>query len=243
MDLRNMPSLEIHLLGQPRVELDGLPLKVDTRKTLALLFVLAVDGPTLRREFLTNLLWPEKNRKKGEALLRHSLYILRKVLPPGLLHADRETATLPASKEVWVDLVAFRDLLSAGETDMLIKAAELYRDHFLAGFSLKDSADFDNWQRDRYVALMDEAGMLFEQLVQRLGAEGEQSTAFTFCRRWLELDRLNEKAHKTMMQLYVDAGQRASALYQYRECERILRNELSETPGEETPRSITSSGR
>ena len=81
---------------------------------------------------------------------------------------------------------------------------------------------------------MDEAGILLERLVQRLRAADDRFRAFTYCRRWLELDRLNEKAHRTLMQLYAEAGQRVSALCQYRECERILRNELNEVPGEET---------
>lgn len=119
-----MPHLRICLLGQPRVELDGSPLIVDTRKTFALLLLLAVDRPTLRREFLVNLLWPEKNRKKGEDLLRHSLYILKKTLPPELIHADRDTVSIATSEEVWIDLTVFCDLLDAQDMESLRQGAD-----------------------------------------------------------------------------------------------------------------------
>ena len=51
--------LALYLLGPPRIERDGLPIKVDTRKAIALLAYIAVTGESHRRASLINLLWPE----------------------------------------------------------------------------------------------------------------------------------------------------------------------------------------
>ena len=43
-----MAELRIALLGPPRVELDGAPIEVDTRKAIALLAYLAMQPPPHR---------------------------------------------------------------------------------------------------------------------------------------------------------------------------------------------------
>jgi DNA-binding SARP family transcriptional activator len=48
-------SLSIALLGPPEVDVDGAPLRVDTRKALALLAYLAVTGRPARRDSLCTL--------------------------------------------------------------------------------------------------------------------------------------------------------------------------------------------
>lgn len=54
-----MPELTVSLLGPPRVERDGVPVEVDTRKAIALLAYLAVNGQGQNRDTLAGLLWPE----------------------------------------------------------------------------------------------------------------------------------------------------------------------------------------
>jgi DNA-binding SARP family transcriptional activator len=72
--------LALYLLGPPRIERDGEPIKVDTRKATALLAYLALAGERQRRASLVNLLWPDADRTRGRAALRRTLYALRKAL-------------------------------------------------------------------------------------------------------------------------------------------------------------------
>ena len=51
-------ALEVHLLGPPEILVDGHPMKVDTRKAVALLAYLAVTGTPHNRDVLATLLWP-----------------------------------------------------------------------------------------------------------------------------------------------------------------------------------------
>ena len=94
-----MPRLRLYVLGPPRLEYDGAPIKLATRKALSLLVFLAVTRGRCRRDSLINLLWPEKDQIHGSALLRQALYALRKALPVDLVKADRDSFFLDAGRD------------------------------------------------------------------------------------------------------------------------------------------------
>ena len=71
-----VPRLNVFLLGPPRVELDGSPIEVDTRKATALLAYLAVTGERKSRDTLATLLWPEYDGEHARAALRRTLSVL-----------------------------------------------------------------------------------------------------------------------------------------------------------------------
>jgi hypothetical protein len=82
--------LALYLLGPPRIERDGVPIRLDRRKAIALLAYLAVTGESHRRASLVNLLWPEYDGTRGRAALRRTLYALRKALGGAWLEVSRE---------------------------------------------------------------------------------------------------------------------------------------------------------
>jgi DNA-binding SARP family transcriptional activator len=53
---RQMPDLKLFVLGSPRIECDGKLLKIDARKSVALVAYLAVTGTCHTREALATLL-------------------------------------------------------------------------------------------------------------------------------------------------------------------------------------------
>ena len=69
-----------------------------------------------------------------------------------------------------------------------------------------------------------------ERLVQCLVEKGQYESAIGYARRWLELDPLQESAHCQLMKLYSWSGVRSSALRQYQECVRILREQVDASP-------------
>jgi DNA-binding SARP family transcriptional activator len=233
--------LRIDLLGPPLVVAGGEPVKVDTRKAIALLAYLALrDGPQAR-DVLAGLLWPDYGQDRARASLRRTLSALLKGLGPGeWVTADRATVALHGD-DVEVDVLAFRDLLArartAGEEErpaLLSRAVELHRGDFLAGFSLRDSPDFDDWQFHTGEVLRRELAGALEQLSAIRSAHGEHDEAVAHAQRWLALDPLHEPAHRQLMVLYATGGRRAAALRQYRECVRVLHRELGVAPLEET---------
>jgi len=65
-----MPCLSLCLLGPPRIELDGVAVKVETHKAIALLVYLAVTAEGHSRDELLNFLWPEYDDGHGRTNLR-----------------------------------------------------------------------------------------------------------------------------------------------------------------------------
>ena len=114
----------------------------------------------------------------------------------------------------------------------------LHRGDFLAGFTLRDSPEFDEWQFFQAETLRQELASALERLVHGHSADGEDGRmpGIPYARRWLALDPLHEPAHRHLMQLYAGTGQYAAALRQYAECVRILDEELGVPPDEETIR-------
>ena len=75
-----MASLELFLLGAPRVLLDGAPVAFDTRKAIALLAHLAVTGQPQQRDTLAALLWPDADQSHARGALRRTLSVVHAAL-------------------------------------------------------------------------------------------------------------------------------------------------------------------
>jgi len=242
-----MSRLMLFLLGPPRIERDQLLLSVDTRKATALIAYLAVICQEQSRDRLAALFWPEYDQTHARAALRRTLSTLQKALAGDWLVVEREMIGLRASPNLWIDVDAFSRLLAACRThchpaaevcpscvSLLAEAVALYRDDFLAGFSLRDSSAFDDWQFFQTEHLRRKFAHALERLVYGYSALGEIEAAIATAQRWLALDRLYEPAHRYLMQLYAWAGQRGAALHQYRACVQALEEELGVPPLEAT---------
>jgi predicted ATPase/DNA-binding SARP family transcriptional activator len=246
-----MSETRLFLLGSPHLERDGSTLKVGRRKALALLAYLAVTGQAHRRETLTTLLWPDAEPSRALSYLRRDLAVLNKVLKPACLDADRENVglVLPSDSRaaLWLDIAHFRGLVRdcAGHghpqdevcphcMPLLSEAVDLYRGDFMAGFSLRDSPNYDDWQLFEQEALRHEVTRALGQLVRGHSIRGEFELAMSYARRWLQLDPWHEPAHRQLMLLQAWNGDRASALRQYTACVRVLQTELGSPPEDAT---------
>lgn len=242
-----MSRLKLFLLGSPQIVMDGVPVEFDTRKAVALAAYLVIAGKGHNRESLATLLWPEYDGTRAAANLRRTLSALRKAIGPDYLLSDGRILSLRRDKDLWSDVDVFHQHLAActqhghlaGETcpaclSHLAEATDLYRADFMAGFTLRDSANFDEWQFFQAEELRRELADALEKLVSGHHDRGELETAIAFARRWLVLDPLHELVHRQLMTLYAQSGQRSAALRQYQECLRILREELDTPPSTET---------
>ena len=242
-----MPQMSLYLLGPPRLECNGNNVHFNSRKTLALLAYLAVTGQAERRDSLVNLLWPDKGQKAGRGLLRNSLHELRKICGGDWIEADRDTIGLADSDDLRVDVRGFRAGLAErahhgqGVDDssptcrrLLTETLELYRGDFLTGFTLKDSVNFDNWQTAQTDDLRQQACTGYRRLLPYQIADKRFEQGIAFARRWLEIDRLSEEAHRSLMELYHRTDRRSAALRQYKACVQALEDELGVSPDQAT---------
>jgi len=242
-------ALRLSLLGPPQLERNGAAVPLSTRKAMALLAYLAVTKQVHSREALATLFWPEYDQARALANLRKTLWLLNKALGKGWLDVDAETVRLRGEAGFWLDVNVFRDQVSTcpakKQADVqvclaclnsLAAAAALYRDDFMAGFTLPDCPGFDEWQFFEREGLRAELADALQRLVRCHAARREYEPAIGHAWRWLALDPLHEAAHRALMRLYAWSGQRAAALRQYRECARILEAELGAEPEEATSR-------
>lgn len=242
-----MPDYRYFLFGAPRLEYQNQPVAIDTRKALALLAYLLIEGKPQSRDTLAALLWPESNQTSARAALRRTLSTLRSSLQAGLFDFGRELIAMQPDSDLWCDVLDFRAHLEMcrthghGEDQVceicltpLQSAADLYTADFMTGFSLRDSAEFDDWQFFTSDRLRRELMSVLERLVNLFQMQNNFSTAIEHARRWLALDALNESAHRVLIALYAQSEQRNAALRQYRECVRILDEELGVAPLSET---------
>jgi DNA-binding SARP family transcriptional activator len=232
-----MASLHVKLFGAFEIhDGSGAPLGPLGRKSQALLAILALNpGAALQRDRLSALLWSDRGETQARSSLRQALTELRKALPdidPSPLIADRETARIDPDA-VEVDVATFERLIDEDTVKALVKAAELYRGDLLDGFDVRD-AEFEEWLRDQRERLRARAVGGLSDLVDRQSGGDAIATA----RRLLALDPLNEAAHRALIRLYAEAGDRRMAILQYEACRDVLKTELGLAPEADTERLL-----
>ena len=245
-----MVAFKLSLFGPFQAQLHShLITHFESDKVRALLAYLAVEaGHTHRREALAGLLWPDRPDQVALTNLRHALSSLRKSIedqqatPPFVLISPGMIRFNPES-DFWLDVAEFDRLTAGCQTqattnlqviERLQHAVALYCGDFLEGFSLRDSSFFEEWiliQREHYrqaavQALATLAGF-YEQC-------GDWVLALIYARRQVELDHLDEAAHRQIMRLLALSGQRSAALRQFEICRLRLLEELEVKPARET---------
>lgn len=238
-----MSRLGLHLLGPPHLERDGAVVALDRHKALALLAYLALAEGVHARDSLAALLWPGADQAHARGALRSTLAALRHVTGDNILHCEGDRVNLYRGNDLCVDVAHFYAFLAQADahshgplvrcdacTAALAEAVRLYRDDFMAGFSLHDAPEFDNWQSYQTETLRMELVGALERLTWLEAARGDHRAAVRYARRWLEQDPVCEAPHRALMQIYVQAGNRGAALRQYQECARILAEELEIEP-------------
>src|SRR2546429_4734273 len=93
-----MSQLQLSLLGTPVVMHGERTLTFSTRKALALLVYLAVEGGRHTRKTLSEAFWPELDAEHGRAALRATLFELRKLLEGS--HGPGERAHLLVERDM-----------------------------------------------------------------------------------------------------------------------------------------------
>ena len=227
-----MSELSLALLGPPVVKRDGAPVTFDTRKAIALLALLAVTGREHTREQVADLLWPDADEAKARGSLRRTLSVAAAAVGPALAITRTTVGLVPAAVDV--DVREFETLLTRKDAAALERGVGLYRDDFLAGFTVRDCPDFEDWQASVREELKQLLARGLQRLVAACVAAGELERAIGHARRWLQLDQLHEPAHQAMIRLYEWTGQRSAAMRQYRSLVHVLDRDLAVRPLPET---------
>jgi DNA-binding SARP family transcriptional activator len=250
-----MSQLQMALLGAPVVKHGERTLTFSTRKALALLVYLAVEGGLHTRQTLSEALWPELDAEHGRAALRATLLELRKLLElshaPGErthLLVERDTLALEQNSSLLLDLRLVEALSKhigrgvdppAGQEReawlaQLEQATRLARGPFLASFTLRDAQFFDDWTRQHREYWHLRVQQLFETLSSLYERAGDGQRAIETVSRWLGFDPLQEEGYRRLMRLRFAQGDRAGALRAFAACRDVLASDLQMEPEPQT---------
>lgn len=219
-------KFQLQLFGPPALVAEGRgPLKLGTRKALALLAYLAFEQRPVPRSELAALLWPETPEEQSRASLRQELSRLGGVLGPGVLHSGVQNVALHDDLEV--DLWRYRAAL---HMDDLTAAVQLYQGPFLQGLFLREAAPFETWQETTRAELQQSYLEALSQLASREEARGNLLQALAYRRQAIAADPLAEGQYLAAMELSERTGDRAGAIRLYQALERVLQEELGVNP-------------
>src|SRR6185503_15386013 len=159
--------LEVRLLGQFELRLDGAVIVLPSRRAQSLLAYLALSAGTAhRREKLAGLFWPNADEDAARNSLRQALWRIRKAIETvqdaaPYLMTDELAASFNAGANYWLDAA-----ILARNGDSLqdqLDALAVYRGDLLPGF-------YDDWvtlERGRLEALFQhKMTRLLERLVE-----------------------------------------------------------------------------
>src|SRR5690554_3980509 len=244
MASQSAPKIEIYLLGEMQVTIGGASLSGKRyAKVLALLAYLAVEaGRRHSREALADLLWPALGADEARTNLRQALYYLRRALgDTNFLRADRTTVGV-SEDSYWLDLRAFLETdntcpdCTADQPpcsaclQTMARRMTLYRGEFLAGLTVEEVPEFEEWRGKQRERLHCEALGLLERLRAGHEQRGELEQALTYARRYTLLEPWDEEGQRQLMALLARNGQKGAALAQYESCREILARDLGLEP-------------
>lgn len=246
-----MHPLTVRLLGGITLERNKEPCELAYAKGRALLAYLAAEpGRAHARESLADMFWPDLAREAALTNLRQVLHDMRKVLnvdssAPLLLQVNRETVCLNLVAGLEIDLTEFSAPAPACPAKPCLThctpclaqmeaQAEQYRGEFLAGCTLPECPEFEEWLQAQRESLHLRALVLLGHLSDCHERVGDPGKSLTFALRFHRLEPWSETGLRRVMRLQARNGNHTGALATYEISCRTLKKELDVLPGADT---------
>ncbi len=221
--------MRLHTFGGLWLALDdGAPATGFSQpRRLTLLAMVATGGSSgLSRDRIRATLWPESETERGRHALAQLVYSLRRssggqplVLGDSQLRLDSISLSSDCG-----------DLLAAASAGEHKRVATLYQGHFLDGFHVAESPDFEQWvdvERERFRRF---ASRSLEAMALDATEAGDAAAAAEAWRRSSELDPLDPKSAAGYLEALMSAGRRTVALQVAQKYEALLFRELDSRP-------------
>jgi ATP/maltotriose-dependent transcriptional regulator MalT/DNA-binding SARP family transcriptional activator len=240
----NPPPLRFELLGRFRVLRSGWELDEESwQRPIAarvVRFLLVQESKAVPEDTLFEAFWAGKPADAARQNLAAAVSRARKVLDlPGaresVIELQERTYRLRLGERDSVDATQFEDATAAALADQgegrrasLEHAAGLW-----VGEPLPEDR-YAEWSFAWRERLVEAYSQVLGALIEIHVSAGEQHEAIRVARRLLEIDPLNEDAHRQLMLTYARTGRTSQALRQFLECRRAMVVELGVEPSEET---------
>ena len=203
-------------------------------------FLLVHRDAAVPEDLLFDAFWPGREPETARRSLQVAVSAARAVLDsPGASHsrldAHERSYRLALRPGDVVDSETFERAASTALTEhgadrpaVLRSAASLW-----GGDPLPEER-YEGWAAAWRERLVDLHGELLAALAESCFAAGDPFGAAAAGRRLVELDPLNEAAHRTLMVAFARSGRRGHALRQFLDCRRALVDELGVEPAGQT---------
>jgi len=239
------PSLRFSLLGGFRVTRSGWEIgrgswgrPIDARLVR---FLLVHKGDLVPEDLIFEALWAGRSVSSARSSLHVSVSRARRVLDlPGVEGSAIESEGHAYGMNVEsgdIDAEAFFAAADAGlGEEGGGRRALLERARSLWGGEPLPEERYSDWATAYRERLIDRYIAVLTALIDLHERAGDHGSAAELARELVDLDPLNEGAHRALMTAYARAGRTGHALRQYLECRRALVEELGMEPADATSR-------
>jgi DNA-binding SARP family transcriptional activator len=219
---------------------DGRPWPIAGSCRPVLGYLLTFRRRPVGRNELAETLWANSDAGRAKRSLSTALWRLRKATvsaaPLVTLHGDELSCNWSAL--AWVDALALElrvqpllsrkpDTLTRRDLARLERGVAVYRGDYLLGIDQEWTA----LERQRLRNLYCDG---LYQLTLAYATASEPASVIKWGRRLAQEEPLREDVHRLLMRAYAQDGNRAMAIGQYRECQRVLAQDLGVQPMAET---------
>jgi WD40 repeat protein/DNA-binding SARP family transcriptional activator len=227
--------LQIRLLGQFDIRMEGKRVTIHSRAGQSLLAYLVLTPATLhRREKLASLLWPDTSDENARKNLRQELWRIRKAISAQqssqveYIQADEFAISFNTDREFWLDVQQLERPLSPEDPlDERLNQLATYQGELLPGF-------YDEWtmlERQRVRVLFEQK---LQQLLERLIAEKRWNAVLEWGEKWIAFGQTPEPAYRALLLAYAALGDSAQMSATYQRCQNALDEFLGVDPSPET---------
>lgn len=238
MPVPSSPGLQIHTLGEVRIESDARDVPRLTKPAKALLVYLALDAARAHaRETLANLFWlspadhgDDVQELRAQSSLRTALKTLRAAFGDDVIVEGKDEHTLQfnSARSVWLDVRVAESAARAYLVSPRALESPLYffRGEFMAGFDDLPAPGWIERERERLNELEQQLLIAAARIKKQ---RGEYAPALANLERVLQRDPANQDACSEAMWCYWRLNQSHDALRLYEELKLVLR-ERNESP-------------
>ncbi len=239
-------DIEIYSLGRFSIVKKGQPipltLKGQSKPLLVLKALIAFGGLEVKKEKISDVIWPDTDGDMANQSLATTLYRLRKILEVDeAITLAGGTMTLN-SNICWFDVWEFERLCTQSDNmwsrnshknifeniNIILQAVSLYKGPFLPDEGDQPWTVFLREKlRSKYLRAIGKIGHYYEK-------SGMTQKAVECFQRTLEIDHLDEESYRRLMACYFRMGEKSKALSVYNSCKKVLCEGLGVEPSRET---------
>lgn len=217
-------KIEVHLLGNPYVEADGVRINFPYKKVEGVFYYLCVRKNVTREEII-QVLWGDDNETAGRKNLREAIYRIKKMFGQDfLLTQGHNVICINPALDIVVDWdsVTEQNILDSGNDEGI-----------LAHFHVKNSYEYEEWIQQ----LQEQYNQMYlksaQQGLYQADAKRDVQKIQLYSNALIRHDPYNETYYYEAMDILALNGNYNMAIKLYYDLEKLLRDELDITPSSE----------